>query len=506
MKIKIAIIVPIYNPPSHWEESCLEHMLAFQTLHPEHEAQFILVNDGSEQTIFSRLQTQIQKTTLRCSIFHLSKNYGKGRALRYGISKVQSETDCIVCVDWDFPFGVGIIDEMVRKIVSGEEIILADRGISYLKKLPKTRALITRLWRRFLRSVLQIGLSDTQAGVKAFTVRSAALYGECKIDSFLSDFEFLLRARINKIPVSTLPAELRGDVKLDNFSLRVYLRELRMLLYLLRTFYWHPLKLKLDQRSHIREKKMHVLHADDFGLNKETNRAIKKAILSNVIGSVSVMTNMPETDDALHFLKNHPEVRVGLHFNLTEGGKYRGPASLIMNYLLGKYTLAQFESDLVSQYAVLRASKIKIHHLDSHQHVHAFLPFYQVFLKFAEKHSISQVRGCRISCSALKALLVIRPTLKQSFICLAYITSSMLTKTNKNVSQYIFDLNWHNQFSRKKLKTIFEALESNTEIFCHLSDKITVDEVSKERFACYTFLLSPGFKRFWDKYAKISTD
>ena len=62
-----------------------------------------------------------------------------------------------------------------------------------------------------------------------------------------------------------------------------------------------------------------IINADDFGMSREVNEGTKKGIEQGIITSVSVMANMPFFEDAIRFLKKHPRVSVGLHFNITEG-------------------------------------------------------------------------------------------------------------------------------------------------------------------------------------------
>src|ERR1700748_1221382 len=68
-----------------------------------------------------------------------------------------------------------------------------------------------------------------------------------------------------------------------------------------------------------KNKKILIINADDFGMNKEVNEGIKLGIKQGVVTSVSVMTNMPFFEDAMRFLSDYPRVSVGLHFNITEG-------------------------------------------------------------------------------------------------------------------------------------------------------------------------------------------
>lgn len=236
-RVKVAVIIPIYDPPLNWEESCLEHMLALQALHPGYYFQYVLVNDGSPKNLFRRLKKLLKLTTVACQFHHLHRNYGKGKALRVGVQKFHASTPYFICVDWDFPFGVSIFKDIIQKLDDGYEVVLADRGGDYLAKLPLIRGHLTRLWRLFIRYVLPLKLPDTQGGLKVFSNNVKNLFTSCTTDSFFHDFEFILRCHMASVKITAVKVSLRGGVKLNNFPLSVYIREGRMFLKIIYSLY-----------------------------------------------------------------------------------------------------------------------------------------------------------------------------------------------------------------------------------------------------------------------------
>lgn len=62
-----------------------------------------------------------------------------------------------------------------------------------------------------------------------------------------------------------------------------------------------------------------LVHADDFGLSDGINDSIVRAIEHGPVNSVSFMPNGWSAEPAARYLRDHPEIRFFLHFNLFEG-------------------------------------------------------------------------------------------------------------------------------------------------------------------------------------------
>ena len=66
--------------------------------------------------------------------------------------------------------------------------------------------------------------------------------------------------------------------------------------------------------------KKFILNADDFGLSKDTNRAVYEAYQAGVLKSVSLMANGQAFDDAVDSILSQCEgLGVGIHLNITDG-------------------------------------------------------------------------------------------------------------------------------------------------------------------------------------------
>ena len=62
-----------------------------------------------------------------------------------------------------------------------------------------------------------------------------------------------------------------------------------------------------------------IINADDFGLTRSISEKIIDTFKVGNLSSTSLMVNTPGSEYAIDLAKNHPELGLGLHFNLTEG-------------------------------------------------------------------------------------------------------------------------------------------------------------------------------------------
>ena len=60
-------------------------------------------------------------------------------------------------------------------------------------------------------------------------------------------------------------------------------------------------------------------NADDAGMSKGVNSGITKLIKKGILYSFSIFTNGQYAKEAIAIAKKNPEIKIGLHFNITTG-------------------------------------------------------------------------------------------------------------------------------------------------------------------------------------------
>jgi len=150
-----------------------------------------------------------------------------------------------------------------------------------------------------------------------------------------------------------------------------------------------------------------VIHADDFGETHSVNRAIIEALEKGWVTSASVMVPCPWFPEVVRFVKEHPNVDLGVHLTLTsEWQDLRwGPVAprdqvpslldadgylpLTATAVTGNAAPADVETELRAQFE--RAQKMGIHatHLDSH--MGALLgskPLFKIYVKMGHAYGL----------------------------------------------------------------------------------------------------------------------
>lgn len=229
-----------------------------------------------------------------------------------------------------------------------------------------------------------------------------------------------------------------------------------------------------------------IVNADDFGMSPEINEGIKRGIKAGVVTSVSVMANMPYIDDAVAFLKKHPEISVGLHLNLTEGSPVSGLRAvstlvredgnfyywkgMVLNLMTKTVSLVEIQHELVAQYNTLKKSGILVDHIDSHHHIHLYPPIYKLLIRFVFDHHIMMLRSRTFRPRRVIHSLIRIRSLKQFTILAMYSLNSMLYRPRWQLFEIdqLYDMNWDPNLDEEKLMRFLNHLSSGvTVMICH---------------------------------------
>lgn len=150
-----------------------------------------------------------------------------------------------------------------------------------------------------------------------------------------------------------------------------------------------------------------IINNDDFGLSHGFNLAIEDCFKNGITTSTSIRTNGVAYKQAVSNIKTKlNKIKLGVHLNLSDGktstsklankkGNYKRQ---FFNYLIelifpNQSLLQAIESDLRHQLEkAIKKDRLKIDHLDSHEHVHMIPPIFRIVCKLAREYSIPYVR------------------------------------------------------------------------------------------------------------------
>lgn len=174
MKIKLSIVVPVYN-----EEESIPELTEwiFRVVGGANiTTEILMIDDGSTDASWAVIQ-QLSSADPRVRGFRFNRNYGKSAALQTGFDHAQG--DVVVTMDADLqdspdelPALVAMIEQEGLDLVSGWKKRRHD---------PITKTLPSKFFNRVTRWVSGIKLHDFNCGLKAYrcdVVKHIKVYGE----------------------------------------------------------------------------------------------------------------------------------------------------------------------------------------------------------------------------------------------------------------------------------------------------------------------------------------
>ncbi len=224
MKKSLDIILPCYNPIANWHERIVNSIQSFSKLHDDVDLSLIIVNDGSKSIINQEEINYIEKNIPQFRFVNYEINRGKGHALREGVKL--STADYIIYTDIDFPYIIKSLNDVFTELLKGNDVVVGVRSAEYYKKVPKTRIIISKILKYFIKKSLGIYTTDTQCGLKGFNKKGKEVFLSTRIERYLFDLEFVYLSSKNKnIKINSSIVELREGVEFSTLNLRIILSE-----------------------------------------------------------------------------------------------------------------------------------------------------------------------------------------------------------------------------------------------------------------------------------------
>ena len=160
MKKKCAILIPALDPPAEFRDY-INHLI-----HAGFDSVIVVDDGSSDKTIFNDISRYPQITVLTHEI-----NYGKGRALRTGLSFYHSNFSPelysgVITVDSDGQHLIDDVKKLQNCLNSGSQhIILGVRDFNQENVPPKSK-FGNKLTSLIFRLFLNLNISDTQTGLR----------------------------------------------------------------------------------------------------------------------------------------------------------------------------------------------------------------------------------------------------------------------------------------------------------------------------------------------------
>lgn len=249
------------------------------------------------------------------------------------------------------------------------------------------------LFNRSVRLLLPVGTSDTHSRTWLASRRTALSLFACQAsDGFLLDLELALAARGHRLRVAELPVTL---LLIAEKSFRAMGAEVLQILFGIPRLAWRNRQGHYARPPESFLKPGPWITADDWGLSPGVNEGILALARLGVIKRVSAMARGRSLEHGLAELKALPEVKIGLHFDLTHGGRSPGRVLIDWVHPSGARRARARESvreAFTAQASELERAGIEIRYLDGHHHIHLAPGMITALAPLLEARGIREVR------------------------------------------------------------------------------------------------------------------
>ncbi len=176
------------------------------------DAEIIIVNDGGNDSTADIVnKMSLQNTAIK--FIDRKENKGKGYSVREGMRATKGNT--IIFTDADLPYGTRHFNQFIAPLRSNEtDLVIANRN---KKENPQNiemgtlRKLTHWGFPFFVRHLLKINFSDTQAGLKGIKKEAVIkLLPKLSVDRFAFDLELLVAAQNAGLKILEIPVSLEN--------------------------------------------------------------------------------------------------------------------------------------------------------------------------------------------------------------------------------------------------------------------------------------------------------
>jgi glycosyltransferase involved in cell wall biosynthesis len=208
--MKISVIIPAYNEAKRISTT-LQSVQDF-FVGKDFEYEIIVVNDGSRDTT-TEVIYKIAHRIPQIILIDNHHNQGKGFAVRDGIHRATG--DLILFMDADNSTTIDHLERVLPLLGHGYDVVIASRrmkGAHIVIHQPWLRDFLGGIFRILVRSIVPLGVTDSQTGFKAFTIQSARdIFAKQTIGGWAFDVEILAIAKACNYRIAEFPITWRND-------------------------------------------------------------------------------------------------------------------------------------------------------------------------------------------------------------------------------------------------------------------------------------------------------
>lgn len=200
--MKVSILIPFYNDAAIICETAKRLVAAVEKL--PYEAEILFCDDGSTDGGSACL---LALGLPSCRVVG-GEHLGKGGALRRGV--LAAVGDLIFYTDADLAYGTDVILPFLQAVEANGGVAVGTRaGKGGYGVYSPGRRMFSALYRRLVRRLSALPVSDPQSGCKAYTrVAAIALFTPLSEMGYSFEFETLLYAKQKGFPIEEIPVQV----------------------------------------------------------------------------------------------------------------------------------------------------------------------------------------------------------------------------------------------------------------------------------------------------------
>lgn len=246
---EISVIIPAFN-----EENRLSATLP--KIHEYLQGNFttfeiMVIDDGSTDATRD-LAGEFCDQYPEIRLISYGRNRGKGYAVRSGARAAQGKF--ILFSDADLSTPPEEADKLLAALHAGHDLAIGSRArkeSNIIKRQPRYRMLMGKIFNRITRLLVLDGFGDTQCGFKCFRAEAAKdIFARCRINGFSFDVELLFLAKESGFSVREVGIDWLNDEQSKVNPLRHSLQMLvdlaRIRLFAVLGYYTAPRGLEME--------------------------------------------------------------------------------------------------------------------------------------------------------------------------------------------------------------------------------------------------------------------
>lgn len=221
-RLSVSVVIPTYKDEKYINKTLKDVKSVLEKMGFDYE--IIVVVDGLIDGTFN-IVSELSKRLKKIKTVAYKVNRGKGYALRQGFSLAKG--DLIGFIDADGQIKAQAIESALKKLTNSDaDMVIGSKKHLLSKVVYSTeRRILSKMSQFFIKLLFNVGVSDTQAGLKMFKRKVIGEIGpRLTVDRFAIDIEILSVAKfmgyknIEEIPIEVKSVDHGGQKIIQTIS------------------------------------------------------------------------------------------------------------------------------------------------------------------------------------------------------------------------------------------------------------------------------------------------